>query len=352
MRAVAAEAAADMHYLVGISGGLDSTLAAASLLEAGHRVSGAVLRFSDHTDLGSARVAASELGIPLHEIDCRERFEKVVKDYFAQSYFLGRTPNPCVVCNRHVKIALLCDLAKELGCDKVITGHYARIVTTEDGRYAVEMGKDRKKDQSYMLWGLSQEQLSLLEFPLADTKKDELRKKAEEQNFSAAKAGESMDICFLPDGNYAEFVQDRLGKSPEGNFVDKNGRVLGRHKGIVHYTVGQRKGLGIALGQPAFVSKIDPKANTVTLVFAGDEYADEMTVGHLNFQSVKDESALKNTPLFVKIRYAAPPVPCTVSFENDVAKVRFPTPVRAVTPGQSAVFYDENNTVVFGGFIV
>ena len=341
-----------MHYLVGISGGLDSTLAAASLLEAGHTVSGAVLRFSDSTDLDSARVAAAELGIPLYEIDCRERFDTVVKDYFAQSYALGKTPNPCVVCNRHVKIALLCELAESLGCDKVVTGHYARIVRTENGRFAVARALDRRKDQSYMLWGLSQKQLSLLAFPLANQSKDTLRKKAEEQHFSAAKSKESMDICFLPDGNYAEFVQNRLGKSREGNFVDKDGKVLGRHKGIIHYTVGQRKGLGIALGQPAFVSKIDAEKNTVTLVFAGDEYDDQMTVGQLNFQSKDSEAAILATPLFVKIRYAAEPVPCSVQLENEVAKVHFPTPVRAITPGQSAVFYDENGTVVFGGFIL
>ncbi len=342
-----------MHYLVGISGGLDSTLAAASLLEAGHRVSGAVLRFSEHTDLASARVAAGELGIELHEIDCEKRFDRVVKDYFAKSYFLGRTPNPCVICNRQVKIALLCELAEKLGCDKVITGHYARIIKGENGRYAVSMGKDRKKDQSYMLWGLSQKQLSMLEFPLADQNKDELRQRAREKNFTSAESKESMDICFLPDGNYAEFVESRLGKCPEGNFIDKNGKVLGRHKGIVHYTVGQRKGLGIALGKPAFVSKIDPEENTVTLVFAGEEYADDMTVGYLNFQSVEQASELgEKITLYVKIRYAAPPVPCEVRFEEDVARVHFPAPVRAVTPGQSAVFYDENNTVVFGGFIL
>ena len=341
-----------MHYLVGISGGLDSTLAAASLLQAGHKVSGVVLRFSEHTDLDAARTAAKELGIDLHEIDCEERFDRVVKDYFAKSYALGRTPNPCVVCNRHVKIALLCELAERLGCDKVITGHYATITQKENGRYAVGMGADRKKDQSYMLWGLRQDQLALLQFPLEKENKDDLRQRAIEQNFTAASSKESMDICFLPNGNYAEFVENRLGKCPEGNFIDKNGKVLGRHKGIIHYTVGQRKGLGIALGQPAFVSKIDPEQNTVTLVFAGDEYASDMTVGYLNFQSVEGANAVGDMPLFVKVRYAAPPVPCTVCFENDVAKVHFPSPVRAITPGQSAVFYDENGTVVFGGFIV
>ena len=161
-----------MHYLVGISGGLDSTLAAANLLEQGHTVSGAFLRFSDATDPAPARISAKELGIDLHEIDCEEIFDRTVKDYFAESYAKGRTPNPCVVCNRKVKIALLCDLAKSLGCDKVITGHYADIVKTENGRLAVKRGADAKKDQSYMLWGLSQEQLSLLEFPLKDQNKD------------------------------------------------------------------------------------------------------------------------------------------------------------------------------------
>ena len=351
-KAVAAEVAVNMHYLVGISGGLDSTLAAASLLENGHQVSGAVLRFSEHTDLTAARLAAAELGIDLHEIDCEQRFDRIVKDYFATSYALGRTPNPCVVCNRHVKIPLLCDLATTLGCDRVITGHYAEILHLENGRYAVKCGDDRKKDQSYMLWGLSQEHLALLEFPLAHDKKDDLRQKAVEKHLSAAASKESMDICFLPDGNYADFVQARKGQSAPGNFIDKDGRVLGRHNGIVHYTVGQRKGLGIALGQPAFVSRIDPVANTVTLVFAGDEYSSEMKLGHLNFQSIApcDDLACDNWK--VKIRYAAQPVPASVKIEGDVATVRFPTPVRAITPGQSAVFYDENDTIVFGGFIL
>ena len=340
-----------MHYLVGISGGLDSTLAAANLLEQGHTVSGAFLRFSDATDPDPARIAAKELGIALHEIDCEERFDKYVKDYFAQSYTMGKTPNPCVICNRKVKIALLCDLAEKLGCDKVITGHYADIVKTEEGRFAVKRAADTKKDQSYMLWALTQAQLSLLEFPLKDQNKDDLRQKAESRNFSAADSKESMDVCFLPEGNYAEFVEERLGKSVPGNFVNKDGKVLGRHKGIIHYTVGQRKGLGIALGQPAFVSRIDPKANTVTLVFAGDEYADRMTVSELNFQSIPETENFESQELLVKIRYAAQPTPCKVKIEGQSAKVTFPTPVRAITPGQSAVFYDKDGKIAFGGFI-
>ena len=340
-----------MHYLVGISGGLDSTLAAATLLDAGHTVTGAVLQFSDHTDLAAARLAAEELGVPLHEIDCRDDFEKIVKGYFAQSYAAGRTPNPCVVCNRHLKIQKLCDLAQSLGCDKVITGHYADIVCAENGRYAVKQSENRKKDQSYMLWGLTQEQLSLLAFPLRNADKESLRQTAIERSFSSAGAKESMDICFLPDGNYADFVEGVVGKSLPGSFVDKNGKLLGQHKGIIHYTVGQRKGLGIALGQPAFVSKIDPVQNTVTLVFAGEEYADSMTIGDLNFQSLAKTEDFESEELFVKIRYAAQPVPCKVRIEGAVATVTFTSPARAVTPGQSAVFYDKNGIIAFGGFI-
>ena len=340
-----------MHYLVGISGGLDSTLAAASLLDNGHTVSGAFLRFSEATDPAPARKAATELGIPLYEIDCVERFDKTVKDYFATSYALGRTPNPCVMCNRYVKIALLCELAGELGCDKVITGHYADIIRLDNGRLAVARGADPRKDQSYMLWNLTQEQLSLLEFPLKNENKDALRQRALHRNFSSAASKESMDICFLPGGNYAEFVESRKGKSKPGNFIDKNGNVLGRHKGIVHYTVGQRKGLGIALGQPAFVSKIDPESNTVTLVFAGDEYSSEMTVEHLNFQSLSVTERFESDDLLVKIRYAAEPVCCKVTVDGEYAKVAFAAPVRAVTPGQSAVFYDKNGVIAFGGFI-
>jgi len=340
-----------MHYLVGISGGLDSTLAAANLLDAGHTVTGAVLQFSDNTDLAAAERAAEELGIPLHKIDCRAEFKKIVKHYFAQSYAKGHTPNPCVVCNRYLKIKLLCDLAEEFGCDKIITGHYADIVYTENGRYAVSQSENRKKDQSYMLWGLTQKQLSLLEFPLAHADKQNLRQKAAERNFSSATAKESMDICFLPGGNYADFVESIVGKSTPGNFVDRNGKVLGRHKGIIHYTVGQRKGLGIALGQPAFVSKIDPVKNTVTLVFAGEEYANRMTVEELVFQSLPETDCFESDTLFVKIRYAAEPVPCKVKITGSVATVLFASPARAVTPGQSAVFYDKDGVIAFGGFI-
>lgn len=340
-----------MRYLVGISGGLDSTCAAASLLADGHTVEGAVLRFFDTTDVESARIAAKELGIALHEIDCRAEFSSIVMDYFAASYAAGRTPNPCVVCNRFLKIEKLCELAQKIGCDKVVTGHYADIVKTANGRFAVRRSHNDKKDQSYMLWSLNQSQLSLLSFPLSDSDKEELRQKAEKMALSSAKAKESMDICFLPEGNYAAFVESRVGKCPAGNFVDKDGRVLGRHKGIIHYTVGQRKGLGIALGKPAFVSAIDPEKNTVTLVFAGDEYQSEMTVKDLNFQAVSPIEDGNFDNLFVKIRYAAPPVPCFVKVEDGVAKVVFESPARAVTPGQSAVFYTEEGTVAFGGFI-
>ncbi len=340
-----------MHYLVGISGGLDSTLAAASLLDAGHAVTGAVLRFSDNTDLVAARKAATELGIPLHEIDCRNDFDKTVKHYFAQSYAAGKTPNPCVVCNRHLKVKVLCDLAQSLSCDKVITGHYAGIVRTENGRFAIRRSSNLKKDQSYMLWGLTQKQLSLLEFPLSDADKDMLRQTAANRNYSAASSKESMDICFLPDGNYAAFVESIVGSSTPGSFVDKNGKILGTHKGIIHYTVGQRKGLGIALGQPAFVSKIDSQNNTVTLVFAGDEYAGQMTVTDLNFQSLAQTECFESNELLVKIRYAAEPVPCKVKIRGKVAQVQFEKPVRAVTPGQSAVFYDQNKAIALGGFI-
>jgi len=346
------------RVLLGMSGGLDSTYAARLLKKAGYEVVGAVLVFSEHTETESARIAAREVNIELIEIDARERFRQFVIDDFVSEYARGRTPNPCVVCNRFVKIALLYEEAMKRGFSYFATGHYAR-VTKEGDRYAIRMAEDPAKDQSYMLWGLSQEMLKAFLTPLAEVNKAEVRKEALAISLSAAEKKESQDICFIPDGDYVRFIGEYaklhhdsrlLAAFESGDFVSKSGEVLGKHRGIVHYTVGQRKHLGIALGYPAFVTKIDPESRAVTLSGKDGTYEQEITVDGLVFQALSEEDARDGFSAFVKIRYAAKPVPCRVKIEEGRAFVVFDEPQRTPAAGQSAVFY-RGEIVLFGGVI-
>lgn len=336
-----------MRILIGCSGGLDSTYVA-GLLSENHDVCGASLIMNEYTDTVLARRSCESLGIPFVEIDVREDFTKYVVDNFINEYSKARTPNPCVMCNRYVKIAALCDYAVKNGFDAVATGHYCN-VEKENGRYYITRGTDERKDQSYMLWQLSQEQLSMLITPLGNSVKDEVRESAYSLGMKAAGMKESQDICFIPDGDYISFIKKRKGVFPEGNFIDKNGNVLGRHKGIINYTVGQRKGLGIALGRPMFVVSINADDNTVTLAESGEEYMGTFSVSQPVFQALEEGDA-EYDDLLVKVRYAAKPVPCKVKICGEKIFVSLNTPQRAVTPGQSAVFYKENK-VAFGGFI-
>lgn len=335
-----------------MSGGLDSTYAAYWLKAHGHDVEGATLRMHQYTDITAAEEAAATVGIKLHVIDCTEAFEKHVVSNFVSEYAAGRTPNPCVMCNRHVKIAKLCDFASANGFDCVSTGHYTEIdYDSRSGRYFVCRAHDSNKDQSYVLWQLTQEQLALLYTPLFGMKKDDIRKTARELSFSAADKKESQENCFIPDNDYAGFIISRLGRErfPEGDFIDTAGNRVGTHRGIIHYTVGQRKKLGLALGEPVFVSAIDPINNTVTVSKSGGEYTDRMNVSKLNFQFLTPTSDAK-FEAEVKIRYGASAVKASVEIHGDTASIYFDQPARAVTPGQSAVFYSEDR-ILFGGFI-
>lgn len=336
--------------LVGLSGGLDSTFAALSLLENGYAVEGAVLRFSDHTDIRSAEKAASDLGIKLHIIDCRADFEKFVTDYFVNEYLCGRTPNPCVVCNRYVKVKKLHDSAKELGLDKFATGHYCT-VGYENGRYFIRRATDLKKDQSYMLWGLSQDQLADFLTPLANITKEHIRCYMTERGFTQASSKESQDICFIPDGNYAKYITDNVGSLLQGDFIDPSGKVLGQHKGIIHYTIGQKKQLGIALGEKMTVSSINAADNTVTLVKANDYFpARSVSISDLNFQYFSSLDTPECSDLTVKVRYSAKPRKTVLRFENGDIYSDFEPSFPDCAPGQSAVFYI-GDKLAFGGFI-
>lgn len=340
--------------LVGMSGGLDSTTAAHLLREQGYEVEGAAIIMHEHTDISGARRSAEELGLNLHIVDAREKFKEAVMRPFADEYMRGRTPNPCVFCNPAVKFAALTDYALENGFDRIATGHYAFVDST-GGRYFIRRAASAKKDQSYALWGLTQAQLSMLMLPLGERDKAQLREYAAELGLSAAQSEESQEICFIPDGDYVAWLRENYGYEPrEGDFIDTEGNVLGRHKGVANYTIGQRKGLGISLGKPMYVSAIDPERNTVTLAPPGGEYMTRAWLYGLNFQLLSPYNLPERLHAEVRIRYAAQPIPAEIAFtETDgvlSAEIAFDAPARAVTPGQSAVVYD-GDRLLLGGFI-
>lgn len=337
-----------MRILVGISGGVDSAFAAKKLLQEGHEVEGAVLIMHSYTEIQAAREAAESVGIRLHEIDCQGGFEEI-KNNFVSEYTRGRTPNPCIICNERVKFKTLYDFAMAEGFDAISTGHYAGIVES-DGRYALAMPEDRRKEQTYMLYRLPQEILSRLVLPLSEGTKTEIREKAREQGISAADRGDSQEICFLPEGNHTEYIESVAGKCPEGDFIDADGNIIGRHKGIIHYTVGQRKGLGISLGERAFVTRIDPDENTVTLSpkMSGERTLWLSDVVYSGMPSPERETVAE---LEVKLRYTAPLVSATAYLYPD-GRVRLElAEPQKFAPGQSAVLY-RGGIVLLGGFII
>ncbi len=342
-----------MKILVGMSGGVDSTYAALKLMREGHSVEGAVLVMHEYTETDAARIAASDIGIPLHTVDCREAFDGAVREYFVGEYLKGRTPNPCVVCNSEVKFRYLLDYALEHGFDAIATGHYARIVKVGEGenvRFAVACARDAKKDQSYMLWRLPQDVLSRLMLPLSDMTKEEIREESSAYGISASKKSDSQEICFIPDGDYASYIEAKAGESERGSFVDCEGTVLGKHKGIIRYTVGQRKGLGISLGERMFVSRISAEDNTVTLSVT-PPLTERVTVSGLCFSGMGEPESPLSRRVTVKLRYLAARVGALATFDGkSKLHLSLDAPQKSVTPGQSAVIYD-GDTVLVGGFI-
>ncbi len=342
-----------MKILVGMSGGIDSSFAAMKLKAQGHEVAGAVLIMHEYTDIDAARRVCEKLDIPLYEIDCRQAFDDNVKADFVYEYSNGRTPNPCIRCNQTVKFRRLYEEAIRLGFDRIATGHYARIVERMEGsvrRLAFTRSLDTGKDQTYMLYRLEQDILQKLVLPLSDEIKENVRERVVEQGIVPDSISESQEICFIPNKDYVTYLEERLGAFDEGDFVDDTGKVLGRHKGIVNYTIGQRKGLGIALGYRAFVSDIDPITNKVTLTRDGIPIS-RVILEDVVYSGMCKPNDGQRMDALVKLRYRAPLVKATVSFLQDgVIILDLHQPVMSVAPGQSAVIYD-GDIVIAGGII-
>ena len=351
------------RVLIGMSGGIDSTAACLMLQEQGYEVVGVTMRVFDLASqmglegeprfIAEAREVADRLGIEHHVADEREGFAQQIVRYFVDEYMRGRTPNPCVMCNPLFKFRVLTEWADRLRCDYIATGHYVQTVN-EDNHYYIVTGDDPQKDQSYFLWNLSQEVLARCVFPLGGWKKADVRQYLMDKGFALkAKEGESMEVCFI-EGDYRDFLREHCPEIDvqvgQGKFVDCAGRTLGFHQGYPYYTIGQRKGLGIALGKPAYVLKLNPEKNTVML---GD--AEQLMTRYMLVETprlVCEEQFYAEKELTVRIRYRSRSVPCEVVREVDggMLLIRFAEEVSAVTPGQSAVFY-VGSRLVGGAFI-
>ncbi len=348
--------------LVGMSGGVDSAVAALLLKEEGYDVAGVTLRTwigSDGEDsrcceIDDARETARRIGIPYHVFNRVPDFEEKVVRPFIDDYLRGVTPNPCVLCNRVIKWEYLLYYAKVLEADHVATGHYASVTRLENGRYTVRKAQHTEKDQTYMLYRLTQEQLEKTLMPLGKYSKEEVRSIAEKAGLNVASKPDSQEICFVPDGSYADFIKKNMDGElpPEGNFVDEEGNILGTHKGIFRYTVGQRKRLGIALGYPVYIKEIRPDKNEILLVKDDDTFCREIFCRDLNFMGAPEPAEGDAFRSQIKVRYRHPGQYAMVErISGDRVRILFEEPVRAATPGQSAVFYDDNDCLLGGGII-
>jgi tRNA-specific 2-thiouridylase len=334
-----------------MSGGVDSSVTAALLKTAGHNVFGITMRLWDGASaaVDDARRVADHLGIEHHVAAFEGCFATEIMDYFASEYLAGRTPNPCARCNKLIKFGALLERAKELGADQLATGHYARILTSENGTAHLLKAVNLPKDQSYFLFSLRQEQLHEIIFPLGDMRdKIEVRRIASRLGIPVAEKSDSQDICFIPDGDYAGFLERSGVASPPGDFILADGRVVGRHSGIHRYTVGQRRGMGIAWSEPLYVVRIDPVTNSVVVGIEAELYRKSLTIRHCNWLRPVQTGAGE---LDCKIRYRHQQVPCSLTLlpENS-AEISFTKPQKGITPGQVAVLYI-GDEVIGGGWI-
>ena len=341
--------------LLGMSGGVDSSVSAVVLQEQGYEVIGATMKLWEDIEkaIEDAKKVCKKLGIEHHVIDCTEKFRCHVINKFISEYENAKTPNPCVECNRYLKFGAFYEKAKELGCEYIATGHYAKTEYSEKyKRYVLKKSDEEKKDQTYFLYYIPKEEIEYIIFPLQNrTSKEETRKIAEKNSLEVAQKKDSQEICFIPDNDYQKFLQKYSSQKPKvGNIVLKDGTVLGKHNGLINYTIGQRKGLGISYKEPLYVIKLDIQKNQVIVGTEQDLYSKELIANEINWLAIdKLNEPLK---LKAKVRYRAKEAECTVyPIENEQVKVIFDEPQRAITPGQSVVFYDED-IVIGGGKII
>lgn len=352
--------------VVGMSGGVDSSVAAYLLKEQGYQVIGVTMQIWQEEEpseaeqeggccglsaVSDARRVAQMLDIPYYVMNFRKEFKEQVMDYFVREYLAGRTPNPCIACNRYVKWEALLKRSMEIGADYIATGHYARIAQLSNGRYAIQKSITALKDQTYALYSLTQEQLSRTLMPVGSYTKPEIRSMAEMTGLNVAHKPDSQEICFVPDNDYAAYIEKAAGGKGcrEGNFVDQAGNILGRHQGIIHYTIGQRKGLNIALGRPVFVAEIRPETNEVVVGEQEECFANTLQASQMNYMA--DEKRPDRFRAVGKIRYGHAGAPCTVeTIGEDQVKVTFDEPQRAITPGQAVVFYQDD--ILLGGGVI
>lgn len=340
------------RVVVGMSGGVDSSVAACLLVEQGYDVIGIMMKlFCDNCDSEDARRVCDKLSIPFYLMDFKQEFKNKVIDYFVAEYFCGKTPNPCIVCNKEIKFGALLDKAKEFGADYIATGHYAKVFYDEAlDRYLIKKSDSINKDQTYALYKLTQTQLAHVLMPLCYYKKDEVREIAKSYELPVFNKSESQEICFIPDNDYARFLKERRGESiKEGNFINTKGEILGRHKGIIHYTVGQRKGFGIAFGKPMYVLEIIPDKNLVVLGEAHEIFKTELIAVNTNF--IPFDRLTNEMNIKAKIRYSAKESAAKlIPIDDNSCRVIFETPQRAITPGQAVVFFD-GDILIGGGTI-
>jgi tRNA-specific 2-thiouridylase len=352
--------------VVGMSGGVDSSVAAYLLKEQGYEVIGVTMQIWQDEEVDvqeeqggccglsavdDARRVADALEIPYYVMNFKGEFKENVIDYFVSEYQKGNTPNPCIACNRYVKWESLLTRSLSIGAKYIATGHYARVIQLPNGRYTLKKAVGIRKDQTYALYNLTQHQLKHTLMPVGEYAKDDVRKIAEKINARIANKPDSQEICFVPDDDYSSFIEEYTNKKiPTGNFVDLNGKILGRHKGIIHYTVGQRKGLGLSLGKPAFVVEIRPETNEVVIGDNIDVFSDKLYANNLNFMAF--EKLERELEVEAKIRYSHKPALCTIKMiDSDTLECIFKEPQRAITPGQAVVFYD-GDILVGGGNII